>query len=383
MSLKMGSVGEDVRDLQNALNKLALPTQKQLVPDARFGPKTDARVREFQGAQFLTVDGAVGQLTQAAIAAALALLDIKPPTARKLVKRMDATPNWQTFSAPKQKLTFPHQAGFFFRLQFPGASIRPVSTFAYECDPKLQTKHIGIAIPQNCTMPKAYLIWYHHDSLKGDLLLKGIGDILLGRFDVVGQLAQTGKDVVIIVPEPKPGPHIAGVLSSDETLIQQAIQEIDQDITGISRPMPPLLLAGYSSSIRELVRFYEHCPNLRGKVKAVYDFDGILLTEFRGVNFHDWATNYPTQVFRYTGVAGPAPTKKELSGVNDIGITEADMFVFRNASRVPSIIALPIQRFRNHVDSKLAIFNTNPAQWLHTFIPTCMLAHGLSVTSGI
>lgn len=59
--LMKGSNGNDVKDLQNALNKFGYG----LVVDGDFGPKTDSAVRDFQKNHGLKVDGKVGPLTWA------------------------------------------------------------------------------------------------------------------------------------------------------------------------------------------------------------------------------------------------------------------------------------------------------------------------------
>ncbi|MBL8229811.1 MAG: peptidoglycan-binding protein [Bryobacterales bacterium] len=60
--LRMGSFGPDVKDLQGLLN--GKPTSlPRLDPDGAFGPRTGARVREFQTSQRLSVDGVVGNNT--------------------------------------------------------------------------------------------------------------------------------------------------------------------------------------------------------------------------------------------------------------------------------------------------------------------------------
>jgi hypothetical protein len=309
-----------------------------------------------------------------------------PANQQKLLKRLPSVPDWQTWQAPRPLLSFPNQAGFFWDMQFTGAESRPVTTFAYECDPQLKTKHLGIAMPVDCNLPTAYLIYFHHHNLGGyhpsDFLFKGIGDYLVGRIDIKRQLSQSGKSVVAIVPEPAVG-STCGIFATNETLIQKAIQEIDEDITGVKRPMPPLLLAAYSSSIAELQTFWKHCRNLRGQVKAIYDFDGAALGAFRGFTMHDWATSFSTQVFRYEGATGPQPSKKQLQSPTGFGISELDMFVINNVSKVPSIIPVPIQRWKNHPEANTGTFTTNPMGWIHNIVPSCMLAHGLTMTSGI
>jgi peptidoglycan hydrolase-like protein with peptidoglycan-binding domain len=62
MSLKLGSLGDDVRRLQEVLN-LLVPLQPSLRVDGSFGPNTNSRVMEFQRRSSLVPDGIVGPLT--------------------------------------------------------------------------------------------------------------------------------------------------------------------------------------------------------------------------------------------------------------------------------------------------------------------------------
>lgn len=62
--LREGMTGQDVRALQDALN-FHIRRGERLSVDGIFGPKTDARAREFQRANKLAVDGLVGPRTQA------------------------------------------------------------------------------------------------------------------------------------------------------------------------------------------------------------------------------------------------------------------------------------------------------------------------------
>ena len=62
-TLSRGCEGEDVRATQDMLN-YHIRRQDPLDPDGRFGPKTDARVRLFQTARKLQVDGIVGRDTR-------------------------------------------------------------------------------------------------------------------------------------------------------------------------------------------------------------------------------------------------------------------------------------------------------------------------------
>lgn len=62
-TLRRGSSGPHVRDLQNALNAALLPSPN-LVADGVFGANTEAAVRRFQGERRIAVDGVVGPITQ-------------------------------------------------------------------------------------------------------------------------------------------------------------------------------------------------------------------------------------------------------------------------------------------------------------------------------
>jgi peptidoglycan hydrolase-like protein with peptidoglycan-binding domain len=67
MMLAQGSSGDRVRQLQEMLNfHMRLPTTP-LATDGIFGPKTRARVVEFQKLYYLNPDGIVGPLTGTAL----------------------------------------------------------------------------------------------------------------------------------------------------------------------------------------------------------------------------------------------------------------------------------------------------------------------------
>lgn len=68
--LKVGSVSDDVRNLQGMLN-LVITTPPPLNTDRIFGPKTQARVVQFQTNLRLTPDGIVGPVTGKALVAAV------------------------------------------------------------------------------------------------------------------------------------------------------------------------------------------------------------------------------------------------------------------------------------------------------------------------
>ncbi len=66
-TLKVGSVGTNVANLQNALNAVQ---SAGLTADGHFGPMTKAAVMTFQSAHSLTADGKVGAMSRAALAVA-------------------------------------------------------------------------------------------------------------------------------------------------------------------------------------------------------------------------------------------------------------------------------------------------------------------------
>ena len=65
-TLRVGSTGSDTVMLQNTLNA-KLPLTPLLNPDGIFGPKTLARVKQFQSANGLVADGIVGPKTWASL----------------------------------------------------------------------------------------------------------------------------------------------------------------------------------------------------------------------------------------------------------------------------------------------------------------------------
>lgn len=67
-TLRKGSKGEQVKQLQNALVKLGFMTEAQMnTGPGTFGPRTDAALRAFQRSKGLAVDGIYGPKSQAAL----------------------------------------------------------------------------------------------------------------------------------------------------------------------------------------------------------------------------------------------------------------------------------------------------------------------------
>jgi peptidoglycan hydrolase-like protein with peptidoglycan-binding domain len=79
--VQIGSQGNQVVIVQDSMNRLqsaqpgAAFASLPLTLDGRFGPKTDARVKEFQGRNNMTPDGVVGPMTRAAIKSQAARLE--------------------------------------------------------------------------------------------------------------------------------------------------------------------------------------------------------------------------------------------------------------------------------------------------------------------
>ncbi len=65
-SLKVGSAGAPVRELQGVLNHV-VPLSPNLIQDGIFGPKTRERVIAFQKKAGLVADGIVGPRTGTAL----------------------------------------------------------------------------------------------------------------------------------------------------------------------------------------------------------------------------------------------------------------------------------------------------------------------------
>ena len=86
-TLRVGSRGTDVQELQDIANKLG----GQLAVDGHFGPRTEAWVTSFQRSKKLTVDGIVGPATLVALRSATGTTPPQPahrPGSRTLRRGM-------------------------------------------------------------------------------------------------------------------------------------------------------------------------------------------------------------------------------------------------------------------------------------------------------
>lgn len=302
--------------------------------------------------------------------------------ADRLLTPMEGDPGWEPWgSLALPMLSNDKVPEIAWELTFGGSGSRTMSTRAYKCDPAMGTPHIGIGWPAGVTKPSAYLIYFHHSisQEKGDyktgaeVFKKGIGDYLIGRMKAMEQVSCSGKNVCVVVPEPTLGGQSA--FESNEKLVVEALKEIDADISGgETRDLPPLLLASYSDGLGRMGNFLQNCASLGRTVRGAYDFDGLYVKRFAGITLSG-LSNSGAQVFRYVGNSSPAflPNENKL------------VYLSRCIHQSPRIMPLFQKRWVNHPLYRQ--FQSDPvwaAQWwLHFYIPSCMLFHGLANTDSI
>jgi len=300
----------------------------------------------------------------------------------KLVTPMQGDPAWEDWGYDNlPQLDFSQAPDITWELPFgdPGSS-RSMNTRAYACDHALGSPHIGVGWPTGVTKPSAYLIYFHHsigqeghDYDTGEARFKkGIGDYLIGRMKAMEQVGCSGKNVCVVVPEPIFGGQTA--FESNDKLATEALKEIDADLTGETRDLPAILVASYSDGLKRMDNFLNHCPTLSHKVRGIYDFDGLYVKRFADITFSDYA-KAGVPVFRYVGNSSPWFNPKETQLA----------YLTRCISRSPKIIPLPKSRWVSH--PRFVEFKANPIWaeqwWMHFYIPSCMLFHGLSETDSI
>src|SRR5262249_52820773 len=102
------------------------------------------------------------------------------------------TPKWQTRHEGLPTLAQPNEINRVWRMHFGTGSMQDVETFAFEVKPKAVVRFIGVAVPKS-GRPTAWLIYFRHTAqpkdFNGNLLEMGAGDYLMGRMQVVKQLA--------------------------------------------------------------------------------------------------------------------------------------------------------------------------------------------------
>lgn len=286
-----------------------------------------------------------------------------------LLKRITPTPVWQNHGDHDLPLlTLPEDLRTTWIMDFKGAANRAMTTYAFETKPGSTVKYIGVTAPSG-SAPDAYLIYFRHSARGSDypngagLLEKGVGDYLEGRMQVSRQISASGKNVAAVVPVAVGG---SGEFESSEEFVTKCLQEIDRELTGTTRTLPPLLLASNSDGIQKMNTFLTSCKGLVGKVKAIYDFDGSKVIAARGISL---AGVIKGRVFRYDGSGALTANQKE---------SEAS-FLLRTLNSNPARIPLPFSRWVNHG----WYHGTGDPNYLHHFIPTCMLHHGLASTPGL
>jgi len=300
----------------------------------------------------------------------------------RLITRMPGEPAWEDWGHKAlPQLSNSKLLEIVWELTF-GADgpQRAMSSRAYECDKALGSPHLGIGWPAGVTRPSAYLIYFHHsigqeaaDYASAEVRFKkGIGDYLIGRMRGLDQISWSGKNVCMVVPEPTWGGQ--GVFDSNEPLVTEVLKEIDADLTGgESRELPPLLVASYSDGLGRLNNFMNSCPNLRRLVRGAYDFDGLYVKRLSDITLAGWAKG-GARVYRYVGNSSPGFLSKN-----------EDKLAYLNRCLHQSLIPLPKGRWANH--PHFAEFTTNAAWaaswWMHFYIPSCMLRHGLANTDSI
>ena len=353
-----------------------------------FGPVTRDALVQFQKTAFPGVsgawDGKAGIQTLAKLDAALMRPTPQPTPAipppgvdLRVLNRLPGTPTWGTISPSSVLLGNTAQVGSQWFLSFSGDGNKgaDVETWAYSLG-KTPGKHVALARPNGLKKPSAYLIYFHHDHFEGGLL-RGLGDYMVGRIQITRQLALSGKDVVVLVPEPGPGGGIELFNGSHgEAALLWALEEIRQDIGDTAATPPPLLLATYSSGLRHVKTLLTNAPSVAGRLKGIYDFDGKLMANHKMQADFMSCTDSRWQTLRYIGNVSPPLNKGE----------SPEAYLGRTAAHSPPNtrhICLPIQRWKNHPE-----FHSYPtpwglAWWLHNYIPTCMLQHALENTRGL
>lgn len=289
------------------------------------------------------------------------------PSTGKILRPIGAQ-DWMFWSPPGQLLGHPAMLNRNWDISFGGLPLRGMDGVAFLCPGNVKLKALGLAVPKECKLPKAYVIYFRHtaqvqDYPTMDAVIKlGIGDHMIGRTQLLNQLSASGKDVAIVLPMGVGGLH---EFTNDEAFIKQCLQEIDEIITGTQRELPPIAVACYSDGIGELGKFLKNCPGLASKIVAAYDMDGALVTRHRDVTL-----NIPgAQVFRYVGASSPPRRPRE----------DDTAYLARTMTGSPMFIPLPKSRWKNHPNFRE--HRNGETWWLHHFIPSCMLQHGLTMTT--
>lgn len=306
----------------------------------------------------------------------------KPPP--RLLNRLK-TPVWQTRETGQPMLTDPLQLKTEYPMRFRASVPTDMQTFGFEVRAGGSVPFIAGALPAS-GKPKAWLLYFRHTAQKKDfnnnLLEIGGGDYLLGRMQACRQITASGKSVGVIIPV---GFGSIMGFAQDQALISQCIREIEVSLLGGVANLP-LLAACNSDSIFLLDKFLQRCPQLRARVKAIYDFDGSFRVGAEGISL----VVKGVQTFRYMGAKSPQ---------NTTGPETDQQFLVRTMGGHPAVVPLALSRWRQHRDFKIIRPKDDPRirhkkgdleneardmndfNWLHHRIPCCMLHHGLASTT--
>lgn len=286
------------------------------------------------------------------------------------LRRFDDEPAGYRERESLPQLAGPRDLGSQWDISWGGVATRAVDSWFYECPQHITNRYIGVAVPRGCRQPDAFLLYFHH-PIGQDLtpyhsslgyLNWGIGDYFVGRMQLKRQLALSNKNVAIVIPSPVPSGM--GDFQDNETFIEEALLRIASDIKGSPvTALPPLLLAGYSGALEYMDKFSAKAPRIASRVRAVFDFDGAWHVKLRNTTLAQY-TALGARVFRYQGGVSPLPGTKESP------------MAFQMRMNAKSIVPLPFARWRTHPNIRQAAA-MGQGWWLHHYIPTCMLYHGL------
>ena len=305
------------------------------------------------------------------------------PPEPPLIRRLEDSPPWEDWGHTNlPPISHSQVPEIVWEMTFGGGGDQPdMSSRSYACHKKLGTPHIGVGWPTNAGPPDAYLIYFHHSigqeqasyASSAARFRKGIGDYLIGRMKGLDQIARSGKNVCMVVPEPTFAGQ--GIFDHNAQLVAEVIKQIDADITGgEGRDDVPLLLASYSDGLERMDNFLTNCRTLRTRVRGVFDFDGMLVTRLSRVTLLTIAKE-GAKVFRYVGNSSPGMLPHE----------NPQAYLARCVNRQPFLIPLPKPRWVNHPHYGEFKSNASWANswWMHFYVPSCMLQHGLANISTI
>lgn len=296
-----------------------------------------------------------------------------PPAPPDFLTRFDGIPSgFKAKSYPQ--LSQPHAVNQRWEVDF-GAPEggRDIDFWYYRTQPGTKVRYIGVCAPRNAVDVDAILVFYHHpihaqhypsDQVYLDF---GVGDYMVGRMQIMRQLALSGRNVAVVVPSPVLGGW--GEFGDNQDFVLKVLSRVDSDILGVDNggTVPPLILASYSGSLEALDTVFTRLPKVARQVRAVYDFDGGIHLGLKHINLGNYA-GAGAQVIRYSQGPWIDPKLK----------VDLDARARAFATRVPSVITMPTSRWKKHGQSANGL--RADAQWMHDKMPTCMLQHGLATT---